>query len=61
MTSRKLKLARTVKLKWTQKKLGEELGLRSYCISKYERGAKIPRTTELSIRYLMIRESASFE
>ncbi len=61
MTSRQLKIARTVKLKWTQKKLADELGFRSYCISKYERGARIPLTTELAIRYLMIREGVSLD
>lgn len=60
MTSGQLKLARQ-KLKWTQKRLADELGFRSYCISKYERGARIPRTTELAIRYLMIKEGTSLE
>lgn len=58
MTSRQLKIAR-YRLNWSQVRLAKELGFKSYCISRYENGAKIPKSVGLAMRYLLIRERGS--
>lgn len=56
MTGKQLKEARKL-LKFSQKQLGAALGFTTRIqIGKYERGdVNIPKTTELSIRYLLIK------
>lgn len=58
MTARQMKIARS-RLNWSQEKLGKELGFKVFCISRYERGFKIPKSVDLAMRYLLFRERGS--
>ncbi len=55
MTARQMKIARS-RLDWSQKRLAKELGFKIFCISRYENGSKIPKSVDLAMRYLFIRE-----
>ncbi len=54
MTARQIKIARS-RLNWTQERLGKELGFNGFCISRYERGSKIPKSVELAIQFLLAK------
>ncbi len=57
MTGEELRRARG-KLKMTQKKLGEALGVHKNSVARMERGEfSIIRTTELAVKYLLIMET----
>jgi len=57
MTGEGLKRAR-LRLKMTQKELGEALGVHKNSVARMERGEfAVIRTTELAVKYLLIMES----
>lgn len=57
MTGKELKRAR-LRLKMTQKELGEALGVHKNSAARMERGEfPIIRTTELAVKYLLIMET----
>jgi transcriptional regulator with XRE-family HTH domain len=57
MAGKELKRAR-LRLKMTQKELGEALGVHKNSIARMERGEfPIIRTTELAVKYLLIMET----
>lgn len=57
MTGQELRQAR-LRLKMTQKELGEQLEVHKNSIARMERGEfKIIRTTELAVRYLLLMKS----
>ncbi len=57
MTGEGLKRAR-LRLKMTQKELGEALGVHKNSVARMERGEfAVIRTTELAVKYLLIMET----
>ena len=57
VTGEELRRAR-LRLKKTQKELGEALGVHKNSVARMERGEfSIIRTTELAVKYLLIMES----
>ena len=57
MTGEGLKRSR-LRLKMTQKELGEALGVHKNSVARMERGEfQVIRTTELAMKYLLIMES----
>jgi len=57
MTGKELKRAR-LRLKMTQKELGEALGVHKNSVARMERGEfPIIRTTELAVKYLLLKET----
>jgi DNA-binding XRE family transcriptional regulator len=61
MTRQELRRAR-LKLKMSQAKLGEALGLHKNTVARIERGElPIVKTTELSVKYLLVMESKKEE